>query len=129
MRYATIGGHFGLKPVKISIVADGQRWRLNDQEATEVEGCTDLDLGFSPSTNLLPIRRLALEIGDEAELEAAWLPFPALKFARLPQKYVREDARNYKYESRGGSFSCRLETDGDGFVTNYPALWKVESVT
>jgi hypothetical protein len=39
------------------------------------EGCLDIDLGFSPSTNLLPIRRLTLAVGEAATVRAAWLPF------------------------------------------------------
>jgi hypothetical protein len=34
-------------------------WRLNDLEISGLDECVDLDLGFTPATNLLPIRRLA----------------------------------------------------------------------
>ncbi len=34
-------------------------WRVNDAAVPAVAGCIDLDLGFSPATNLLPIRRAA----------------------------------------------------------------------
>ena len=42
------------------------------------------EMGFSPSTNLVPIRRLSLTVGEEADVKAAWLPFPALVFEGLP---------------------------------------------
>jgi hypothetical protein len=89
----------------------------------------DIDLGFSPSTNLLPIRRLALNVGEEAEVRAAWLPFPSLVFEVLPQVYRREGERTYRYESRGGAFVRVLEVNAVGFVTSYPGLWQAESAT
>src|SRR5688572_7833857 len=49
--------------VDIDLVADGEhRWRVNGIEHSKVAGCIDLDLNFSPSTNLLPIRRLSLAV-------------------------------------------------------------------
>jgi uncharacterized protein len=91
-----------------------------------VEGCIDIDLGFSPSTNLLPIRRLELAVGEEAAVTAAWLPFPSLVFERLPQVYRREGEGTYRYASSGGVFVRRLEVNPAGFVTSYPGLWQAE---
>ena len=106
-----------------------QRWRLNGAECPAVAGCIDIDLGFSPSTNLLPIRRLSLTVGEEAEVRAAWLPFPSLVFDVLPQVYRREGERTYRYESGGGIFVRMLEVNAVGFVTKYPSLWHAESVS
>src|SRR5262245_19660258 len=47
-------------------------WQLNGVMKSAVNGCVDLDLNFSPSTNLLPIWRLALGIGQQTEVKAAW---------------------------------------------------------
>jgi uncharacterized protein len=42
--------------VNVDLVVDREhRWRLNGIEHPTVAGCLDLDLNFSPSTNLLPI--------------------------------------------------------------------------
>jgi hypothetical protein len=91
-----------------------------------VAGCIDIDLGFSPSTNLLPIRQLSLAVGEEAEVRAAWLPFPSLMFELFSQVYRREGARTYRYESGGGTFVRMLEVNAAGFVTSYPGLWQAE---
>jgi hypothetical protein len=88
----------------------------------------DIDLGFSPSTNLLPIRRLKLAVGEEAEVRAAWLSFPSLRFELLSQMYRREAERTYRYESGGGTFVRTLEVNAAGLVTSYPGLWQAESV-
>jgi hypothetical protein len=118
----------GGQGIDLTVSVDAERrWHLNGTECASVEGSTDIDLGFSPSTNLLPIRRLALAVGGEAEVVAAWLPFPSLEFELLPQVYRRVAERTYRYESRGDSFVRTLEVDASGFVTSYPGLWRAES--
>jgi hypothetical protein len=39
---------------------------------------------FSPSTNLLPIRRLNLGVGQAAKVQAAWLRFLGFTLESLP---------------------------------------------
>jgi hypothetical protein len=91
-----------------------------------VTGCIDLDLNFSPSTNLLPIRRLNLAVGDEAQVRAAWLRFPSFELEPLFQTYRRIDESTYRYLSSTG-FAADLEVSSVGFVTNYPGIWEVEA--
>lgn len=90
-------------------------------------GCSDLDLNFSPSTNLLPIRRLGLAIGQEMAVRAAWLRFPSFTLEPLEQLYRRIDAATYRYESAGGRFVTELQVNAAGFVTHYPDFWQVEA--
>jgi uncharacterized protein len=124
-----IGGMIGDREIDIRVsVNNDRKWFLNDVECAAVAGCVDIDLGFSPITNLLPIRRLSLDVGQEAEVKAAWLPFPSLEFELLRQTYRREGETTYRYESGGGVFMRMLEVNEVGFVTNYPGLW-VEEVT
>jgi hypothetical protein len=113
--------------VAVDVAADGEpRWRMNGAERPEVAGCLDVDLAFSPSTNLLPIRRLALPVGDDAPVRAAWLRFPELDLVPLDQRYARTGERAWRYESRGGAFTAELSVDEQGFVTDYPGIWTVE---
>ena len=53
-------------------------WTLNGAAARGLKGCTDVDLGCSPSTNTLQIRRLRLAVGAEDTIKAAWVRFPEL---------------------------------------------------
>ncbi len=91
--------------------------------------CIDLDLNFSPSTNLLPIRRLGLAIGQAAEVKAAWLRFPSFELELLPQRYRRLDETRYRYESAGGQFVADLQVNPSGFATDYPGLWQAEATS
>jgi hypothetical protein len=86
-----------------------------------VAGCLDLDLNFSPSTNLLPIRRLELAIGLKAKVQASWLRFPSFTVEPLVQPYRRIHAATYRYESAGGRFVTELQVNTGGFVTSYRA--------
>jgi uncharacterized protein len=89
-----------------------------------IAGCLDVDLAFTPATNILPLRRLGLAAGESGEMTAAWVRFPALSIEPLPQRYTRLDARRVRYESRGGAFTAELEVDELGLVVRYPPLWE-----
>jgi uncharacterized protein len=120
-----VSGWVGKEMVEIELSIDSaHRWKLNGKEYSETEGCIDLDLNFSPSTNLLPIRRLDLSIGEEAEVKAAWLRFPSFQLEPLNQLYRRIDKVTYRYESGGGKFVTELKVDDNGFVAYYPGIWK-----
>ncbi len=123
----TVSGWLGNDNVNIDIYVDlNHRWTLNGVEKSAVNGCVDLDLNFSPSTNLLPIRRLNLGIGQQAEVSAAWLRFPSFELEPLSQIYTRLDEFSYRYSSAGGKFVRDLTVDDAGFVTDYPGLWRAE---
>jgi hypothetical protein len=122
-----VSGWLGNETVQYDISVDADlNWLLNGNERPAVAGCIDLDLNFSPSTNLLPIRRLNLSVGQEAEVKAAWLRFPSFELERLSQTYRRTRKLTYRYESTTG-FAADLEVNTEGFVTNYPGLWQAAS--
>jgi uncharacterized protein len=124
---AQVAGWVGDETLDLIVsVGMDQTWRLNDTEYPVVAGCIDLDLNFSPSTNLLPIRRLNLEVGQEAQVRAAWLRFPSFQLEPLEQIYRRLSTTTWRYESAGGSFVRELEVNEEGFVTLYPGLWQAE---
>jgi hypothetical protein len=102
---------------------------VNDVERPEVSGCIDLDLNFSPSTNVIPIRRLGLPIGQERRFRAAWLRFPSFSLEPLEQLYRRIDVETYRYESAGGRFFTEIKVNSTGLVTEYPTFWQLEAAT
>jgi len=124
---ARVDGWVGtlLIEIEISVDANGH-WNLNGNDCPLVAGCIDVDLNFSPLTNLLPIRRLELNIGQEAPVRAAWLRFPSFELELLEQTYRRTGETSYRYESAGGKFVSDLEVDDFGLVVNYPGLWQSE---
>jgi hypothetical protein len=100
-------------------------WTVNGAAARALKGCTDVDLGCSPSTNTLPVRRLRIAIGASQRIQAAWVRFPELTVHKAPQTYTRLDEFTYRYES--GMFSAELKVDDEGLVTEY-AEWRRSGV-
>ncbi len=122
-----ITGWVGEKVIEIEIAVKSNRhWTLNGQARPEVKGCIDIDLNFSPVTNLLPIRRLNLGLGEKGEVRAAWLRFPSFELEPLEQSYRRVNGTTYRYESRGGRFVTELQVNESGLVTLYPNFWQIE---
>ena len=123
-----IRGWVGATPIALDLAVDETRhWQQNAVERPAVAGCIDVDLGFSPATNLLPIRRLELAVARAADVRAAWLGFPSLSLEPLNQRYERTGLTTYHYESAGGEFRTELEVNAAGFVTRYPGLWQAEA--
>lgn len=102
---------------------DDGRWWNGDTELTAFAGMTDIDLGITPSTNTLPIRRLKLKPGERASMTAVWIQFPSLTIAPLPQQYTRTGEYTYRYESNDGAYQADLEVDEHGLVTKYADVW------
>jgi hypothetical protein len=125
---AKIAGWLGSDLIDIELaVSPDHHWLLNGNDCPEVAGCIDLDLNFSPSTNLLPIRRLGLAVGQQSQVRAAWLRFPSFKLEPLAQVYKRTDETRYRYESAGGKFATDLSVNAEGFITTYPNFWEIEA--
>jgi hypothetical protein len=126
-RSADVNGWVGPRRVdaRIEVTAQGQ-WTVNDQVIEAVRGCIDIDFAFTPATNLLPIRRLALPVGGSSNVVAAWFRFPELDLQPLDQVYLRTGELSYEYQSRGGSFRASLSVSPEGFVIDYPGLWARE---
>jgi hypothetical protein len=101
-------------------------WTVNGRPCRDLQGCDDIDLSFTPATNLLPIRRSQLAVGATVSVRAAWLRFPALSLELLDQTYERVSESRYRYESGAGSFVAMLDTNDAGFVTQYQGLWQLE---
>jgi hypothetical protein len=61
-RRAAIRGTGGGETVRLDILADtAGGWQLNGVDWAPVAGCLNVDLGFTPSTNLLAVRRYRYE--------------------------------------------------------------------
>jgi uncharacterized protein len=126
-RRGRVHGWIGSRAVDLRIARDRSgRWTLNGSRVSAVAGCEDLDLGFTPATNLSQIRRLSLRNGQAADADVAWLDVGSFSLELLHQRYERRSARTYFYESPAFRYSALLEVSPEGFVLDYPELWKAE---
>lgn len=123
-RRAKVRGWLGERPVDLTILHQPGGWVFAGQDLPALAACEDVDLGFTPATNLLPLRRLALRPGQAADVPAAWLDPECRALAMLPQRYERRSGTLYRYEAPSVRFEADLEVRGDGFVQRYPGLWE-----
>jgi hypothetical protein len=127
-RSGSVQGWVGTREVDVRVArAPDGRWTLNEEAVSGVDGCVDLDLGFTPATNLFQIRRVALTVGQAADVPVAWLDVPARTLETLKQRYERRAAGSYWYESPRFDYFALLEVNAEGFVEKYPSLWEADA--
>jgi hypothetical protein len=128
-RSAFVEGNANGAPIRFALAADGTgEWAYDGVSMPTLSGALDVDLGFTPATNTLPIRRLGLAVGERAPVRSAWLRFPELRLEPLEQTYTREGERRFRYHALvdGDLFMAWLDTDEFGRVVRYEGLWEME---
>lgn len=123
-RRGLLRGFVGAKTLEHEILRGADGWTLDGVAQPGLGHLLDLDLGFTPATNLQQLRRVPLEIGEEAGIRVAWFDIGAERLVELPQHYRRLDATRYAY--RGFSYQATLELAPSGFVRLYPHLWEMD---
>lgn len=125
-QHARVEGVGPQGPLQLHIEVRPDGWYLNGDLQRALEECIDVDLNFTPASNLLSIRRLNLAPGQSDEVVAAWLEFPAARLKPLRQLYDCLPGRRYGYRCPELPFESVLVVNANGFVTSYPPLWEPE---
>lgn len=102
-------------------------WMIDGAPQPAFEGCTDVDLEWSPATNLFPIRRLMLanaQYGDSTDVRALWVRMPHLAVEPAPQRYTRLADDRFRYESLTSDFTAELQVDDLGLPESYAGIWR-----
>ena len=120
---------------ELAIEVEGDDWRrsLRLRRAEDGEWSSDglgdaldCDLGLSPLTNLMPIRRAALHAREgTSEIAVAWVAVPELTVHRAAQRYTHVRPGVVRFESLDGEFegfTAELEVDEAGLILHYPEL-------
>ena len=127
---AHIHGSLGSTPLDIGIRRSASGvWIMNGEALPGLHDCLDVDLGFSPSTNALQIRRVSLEIGQRAEVPVAWVDVAERRLSRLEQRYERRSEDTYWYEAPRFGYADTIVVNPVGFPTLYPGLWEADGAT
>jgi hypothetical protein len=129
-RRGQVTGWIGTKPISFDITRSNDGvWTRNGAVVLAVKGCVDLDLGFTPATNLSQIRRLGLAEGQGADATVAWLDVTSGALRLLGQWYERRSESTYWYEAPQFNYTGLLEVSPAGFVRRYPGLWEVDEAS
>jgi hypothetical protein len=124
-RHARVEGYAGDRAIEKRIESAGdRRWLVDGRREDALDGCPDVDLGFTPATNQTAIRRLDLAMDQRVEAPAAYLEFPHFRFIALPQIYRRLDATHYAYESSDHGYAATLTVSASGAIVDYPDVFE-----
>lgn len=110
----------------LHLASDGHGgWQVNGQARPDLHECVDIDIEATPLTNTLPIRRLRLDRGQSATLQVVYICVPSLAVGISRQRYTAlEPGTLYRFESLESGFTADLSVDEEGFVMNYPRLFR-----
>ena len=98
-------------------------WKLNGQPTSAFNGCLDIDIPVTPFTNSLPVNRMQLTPGNEAEISVIYIDLLNSSVRPLKQKYKRISDTVYHYENIPNDFEADITVDDNGFVIDYPGLF------
>ncbi len=95
--------------------------------SAQLTGALDCDLGLSPLTNLMPVRRHHLHTAPGSrDIVVAWVAVPELTLHAAPQRYehlsTHPGGSTVRFTALDSGFTADLELDPDGVVLTYPDL-------
>ncbi len=107
-------------------------WRdlISDRTIPSLDGCLDVDIGVTPATNTLPIKRLNLNEQESQEITVAYVPLLSqIEGNFLPRRAEQRYTclvldQRYRYEGLFRTFTAELEIDEFGLVLDYPDTFR-----
>ncbi|MEO6123904.1 MAG: putative glycolipid-binding domain-containing protein [Ilumatobacteraceae bacterium] len=101
------------------------RWgEMNGDHRPDLDGCVDLDLACTPFTNMLPIRRLPLHVGDTADITVASIDVETLGIRPDHQRYTRLETHRWRFEQLATGLVQEFDVDRHGLVRDAPTLYR-----
>jgi uncharacterized protein len=123
----------GGKSVNLSTDGAGNWFDATNKRLTNLTGCIDIDITATPFTNTLPIRRVTWEVGQKREFLMTYFVIPTLDIYADPQRYTclerHSDRSVFLFEALNTGFTAQITVDSDGFVVDYPELFKRVNLT
>ena len=122
----------------LHVEADGAaNWHdvIGDRALPFLQGCIDVDIGITPATNTLPIKRLMLAAHQACDITAAYVPLPDqidgdFLPRRAAQRYTcLKQGHRYRYEGLSSAFTAEIEIDQFGLVLDYPDAFRRVTVS
>ena len=119
----TIEQKLGDATRRLTLKRAGGGWLADGVRDPRLDGCAEPDLGVTPSTNALAVRRLGLAIGQAAEITCAWVKFPALSVEPSRQRYERLGEHDYRYTNVASGFTALVALDDLALPVTYESIW------
>jgi hypothetical protein len=99
-------------------------WYEDSQPRDDLVGLWDVDIGCTPFTNTLAIRRLALAVGQPADINVCFVSVPDLTATVAKQRYTRLAPARYRFAALFRDFETDLWVDEDGLVQSYERMFE-----
>jgi hypothetical protein len=122
-RSVTIKQTLGDAQRRFRLERAGDGWLIDGARDPRLDRCAEPDLGLTPSTNALAIRRLGLAVGQAAEIRCAWVKFPALSVEPSLQRYERLGECDYRYINVASGFAALVAVDALALPVGYEGIW------
>jgi hypothetical protein len=101
------------------------RWgEMNGAHRTELDGCTDIELGCTPFTGTVPIRRSQLAAGEAIEVAVIDIDVDTLAVQPRRLRYERTGLRRWLITEPDGDRRDEVEIDDYGLVTDSPGRFR-----
>lgn len=101
------------------------RWgEVNGAHRPELDGCYDLDLACTPFTQTLPVRRLGLDVGEQAHLGVVHVDPETLAVRRVERRYTRLGSHRWRDESIAEATAVEFDVDDHGVPVDHPPGWR-----
>jgi len=108
---------------RLHLARAGDGWLVDGAAEPRLAGCHEVDIGLTPSTNALAIRRLGLVIGACGNLTAAWVRLPVLAVEPSHQRYERLGQYDYRYANLDSGFTAIVTVDDLALPVSYEGVW------
>jgi hypothetical protein len=102
----------------------GKWFDKDHKHLKDFDGADDVDITLTPFTNTLPINRIRLQAAESKEILVIYFDLTELKVYPARQRYTNLGNNNYRFEHLDTGFMAIIEVDDDGFVVEYPGLFK-----
>jgi uncharacterized protein len=122
-RSVTIEQRLGDTQRRLRLERAGDGWLVDGVHDARLDRCAEPDLGLTPSTNALAVRRLGLAMGQAAEIKCAWVKFPALSVEPSLQRYQRLGDHDYRYTNVASGFTALVAVDALALPVSYEGIW------
>ena len=101
----------------------GSSWLIDGAPDPRLASCQEVDIGLTPSTNALAIRRLDLAVAEAGEITTAWMKLPALTVEPSHQRYERLAEHEYRYTNLDSGFTAIVTVDELALPVSYEGVW------
>jgi hypothetical protein len=122
-----VRGFVGARTIEAVIARRGSAWTLDGAQVPGLDHLQDLDLAFTPATNILQLRRVPIAAQETVPLDVAWFEAGAGSLTELPQTYERRGPNAFWYRAPSVGYEGLLELAPNGFIRDYPNLWAAEA--